>query len=131
MLISIVSPVYNCTRCLPEIVRRVGETFHDSDLGWEILFVDDRGPGQPWPVIQKLAKGDSRVRGVRLMRNHGQHLAIWAGLAYASGDWVAVVDCDLQDDPSVLLALVERARKGQSDAIVVDRGTWHDTYWRR
>jgi dolichol-phosphate mannosyltransferase len=131
MLISVVSPVYNCTRCLPEIVRRVRETFQDGDLDWEIVFVDDRGPGQPWPVIQNLAQGESRVRGVRLMRNHGQHLAIWAGMAYARGDWVAVVDCDLQDDPSVLMALVERACQGYSDAIVVDRGSWHDSYWRR
>ena len=131
MLISVVSPVYNCTRCLPEIVRSVRETFEGHDLDWEIVFVDDRGPGDPWAVIQNLAQEDPRVRGVRLMRNHGQHLAIWAGLAHARGDWVAVIDCDLQDDPSVLLTLVERAGEGRSDAIVVDRGSWHDSYWRR
>ena len=131
MLISIISPVYNCTRCLPEIVRSVRETFQDSDFDWEIVFVDDRGPGEPWPIIQDLAQDDSRIRGVRLTRNHGQHLAIWAGLAYARGDWVAVIDCDLQDDPSVLMVMVERARDGQADAIVVDRGNWRDSFWRR
>ena len=131
MFLSVVSPVYNCTRCLPEIVRRVRETFEGTDVEWEIVFVDDRGPGQPWPVIEELAREDSRVRGARLTRNHGQHLAIWAGLTYARGDWVAVIDCDLQDDPSVLMTLVERARQGTSDAIIVDRGRWHDSNWRR
>jgi dolichol-phosphate mannosyltransferase len=131
MLISVVSPVYNCTRCLPNIVRQVAASFPNRDVEWEVLFVDDRGPGEPWPVIERLAKEDPRVRGVRLTRNHGQHLAIWAGLAYARGDWVAVMDCDLQDDPSVLPTLLERAREARSDAIVVDRGSWHDSYWRR
>jgi dolichol-phosphate mannosyltransferase len=131
MLISVVSPVYNCTRCLPKIVQQVATSFLNSDVEWEIVFVDDRGPGEPWPVIERLAKENSRVRGVRLTRNHGQHLAIWAGLSYARGDWVAVIDCDLQDDPSVLPTLIERAREAQSDAIVVDRGTWYDSYWRR
>lgn len=131
MLISIVSPVYNCTACLPEIVRRTREAFAGSDADWEIVFVDDRGPKEPWPVIQALAAEDPRVRGVRLMRNHGQHLAIWAGLAHARGEWVAVIDCDLQDDPSVLPELLEHARVGEADAIVVGRGTWRDSRWRR
>jgi dolichol-phosphate mannosyltransferase len=131
MLISVVSPVYNCTRCLPEIVRRVRETLDGHDLGWEILFVDDRGPGEPWPVIEALAAADERVRGVRLMRNHGQHLAIWAGLAHARGDWVAVIDCDLQDDPAMLIRMLDIARESSCDAVIVDRGEWRDSWWRR
>lgn len=131
MLISVVSPVYNCTRCLPEIVRRVRETFSGQDISWEVVFVDDRGPGEPWPVIEALTAADERVRGVRLMRNHGQHLAIWAGLAHARGDWVAVIDCDLQDDPAMLLRLIEVAQEGSCDAVIVDRGEWRDSWWRR
>lgn len=131
MLISVVSPVYNCTSCLPEIVRRVRETLEGPDMHWEVLFVDDRGPGEPWPVIEALADSDQRVRGVRLMRNHGQHLAIWAGLAHARGDWVAVIDCDLQDDPAMLLRMVDMAREGNCDAVIVDRGEWRDSWWRR
>lgn len=131
MLISVVSPVYNCTGCLEEIVRRVREAFAHSDVDWEVVFVDDRGPGEPWPVIEALAAADARVRGIRLMRNHGQHLAIWAGFAHARGDWVAVIDCDLQDDPTVLTALYARAMQGGVDAVVVDRGEWRDSHWRR
>jgi len=131
VLISVVSPVYNCTACLPEIVARVRAAFAERAEDWEIVFVDDRGPNEPWPVIQSLVAEDARVRGVRLTRNHGQHLAIWAGLAHARGDWVAVVDCDLQDDPAVLGALVDRACAGTADAVVVDRGEWRDSRWRR
>lgn len=131
MLISVVSPVYNCTACLPEIVRRTRAGFEGTDIDWEIIFVDDRGPGAPWPVIERLATDDPRVRGIRLTRNHGQHLAIWAGLAHARGDWVAVIDCDLQDDPAMLPILMDRAREGKADAIIVDRGAWRDSRWRR
>lgn len=131
MLISIVSPVYNCTDCLHEIVRRTRDAFSGQPMDWEIVFVDDRGPGDPWSVIEELAREDGRVRGVRLMRNHGQHLAIWAGFAHARGDWVGVVDCDLQDDPSVLPLLHARAQEGGADAVIVDRGIWHDSRWRR
>ncbi|MGB3739095.1 MAG: glycosyltransferase family 2 protein [Pontixanthobacter sp.] len=131
MLISVVSPVYNCTSCLERIVDRVCEAFAGTGIEWEIVFVDDRGPGEPWPLIEALAERDDRVRGVRLMRNHGQHLAIWAGFAHARGDWIAVIDCDLQDDPHVLPELHERAVAEAVDAVIVDRGAWRDSYWRR
>jgi dolichol-phosphate mannosyltransferase len=65
------------------------------------------------------------------MRNHGQHLAIWAGFEQARGKWVAVLDCDLQDDPSVLPELYRRALQGSADAVIVERGVWHDSWLRR
>ncbi|MFC5087752.1 glycosyltransferase family 2 protein [Microvirga arabica] len=130
-LISIVSPVYGCRDCLHALADVVGRAFEGCDFDWELVLVDDRAPDQPWSVIAELAARDQRIRGVRLTRNHGQHLAIWAGLEAARGDWVAVIDCDLQDDPGIIPALRERALLEGADAVVVDRGDWSDTGLRR
>ena len=82
-MISVVSPVYGCRDNLVSLVSQVTATFAGQKLAWELILVDDRGPDQPWELIEELAGKDSRVRGVRLSRNHGQHLAIWAGLERA------------------------------------------------
>lgn len=130
-MISVVSPVYGCRGCLDALCDAVRAAFDGTGIDWELVLVDDRGPDEPWSLICELAGLDPRVRGVRLSRNHGQHLAIWAGLAEARGDWVAVIDCDLQDDPAIVPALYERALAEQVEAMVVDRGTWSDSTFRR
>ena len=129
--ISVVSPVYGCRDSLMALVARVRTTFEESDLDWELILVDDRGPDQPWDLIEELAAADRRVRGVRLARNHGQHLAVWAGFEAARGDYVAVIDCDLQDDPGVIPDLYRYVREQRAEAVVVDRGTWSDSRLRR
>ncbi|MCB1337294.1 MAG: glycosyltransferase family 2 protein [Maritimibacter sp.] len=130
-VISIVSPVYGCRDCLEALVDGVAKAFDGTPLDWELVLVDDRGPDDPWAVIEDLAARDPRVVGIRLSRNHGQHLAIWAGLQAARGDWVAVLDCDLQDDPQVIPELHAKALAEKVDAVVVDRGDWIDSVARR
>ncbi len=129
--ISVVSPVYGCKDCLRKLYQLVASTFDAESIAWEIILVDDRGPDTPWSLIEELASEDSRVTGVRLAKNHGQHLAIWAGFAKARGDWVAVIDCDLQDDPSIIPELLTKAVETGSDAVVVERGLWKDSGLRR
>ncbi|MCQ0090479.1 glycosyltransferase family 2 protein [Roseovarius sp. M141] len=129
--ISVVSPIYGCRDCLHTLADQVADTFADTDFDWELLLVDDRGPDQPWEVITELAQNSPHIRGVRLARNHGQHLAIWAGLEAANGDYVVVIDCDLQDDPKIIPALLEKLIHSNVDAVVVDRGTWSDSKLRR
>lgn len=130
-MITVLSPVYGCRDCLEKLVQRVRSTFEGTDFDWELLLVDDRGPDAPWDLICALAEADPRVRGIKLARNHGQHLAIWAGLEAARGDWLAVVDCDLQDDPSIIPELYQRAVADEVDGVVVDRGSWSDSWFRR
>ncbi len=130
-LISVVSPVYGCRNTLVELAKRVEASFGEEPLDWELVLVDDRGPDQPWSVIEELAQNNSRVRGVRLARNHGQHLAIWAGLEAARGDFVAVIDCDLQDEPEVIPELYRQAMQADVEAVIVDRGFWSDSRLRR
>lgn len=131
-LISIVSPVYGCCNTtLVELAKRVEASFDGRALEWELVLVDDRGPDQPWPVIEELAAQNPRIRGIRLARNHGQHLAIWSGLEAARGDFVAVIDCDLQDDPAVIPQLYFQMASGDVEAVIVDRGSWSDSRLRR
>lgn len=130
-LISVVSPVYGCRECLIELTKRVSSGFEDSGLEWELVLVDDRGPDDSWSLIQQLATDDARIRGIKLARNYGQHLAIWTGLEAAKGEWVAVIDCDLQDDPRAISELHARATEAGVDAVIVDRGEWVDTRLRR
>ena len=130
--ISVVSPVYGCTDCLESLVDAVRLAMSEADLTWELILVDDQGPDDPWPLICELSRLDARVRGVRLTRNHGQHLAIWAGLGAAQGDWVAVVDCDGQDDPAIIPNLLHGAQQDPSlQAVIVERGKWKDSNFRR
>ena len=130
-LITMLSPVYGRRDCLEMLAERFRTTFDGQRLDWELLLMDDRWPDEPWDLVCTLSKQDPRIRGICLARNHGQHLAIWAGLAAAQGDWVAVEDCDVQDDPSVIPDLHERAIAEQVDAVIVERGTWSDSWFRR
>lgn len=131
ILISVVSPVYGCRDSLGALADAVARAFENTSFEWELVLVDDRAADNPWPVISEMAARDPRIRGIRLTRNHGQHLAIWAGLEAARGNWIAVIDCDLQDDPQIIPSLYEKAVGDGVDAVVVDRGEWLETGFRR
>lgn len=130
-LISVVSPVYGCKDCLIQLVASVSNALEHTPYDWELVLVDDRGPDEPWDIIAELSQKHLRVRGIRLARNHGQHLAIWAGLKASQGDWVVVVDCDLQDNPSYIPQLMEKAISEKVEAVIVERGSWSDSTFRR
>ncbi|WP_438830713.1 glycosyltransferase family 2 protein [Hymenobacter nivis] len=126
---SFVSPVYQAEGLVAELVRRlvlVGEALGGS---FEIVLVDDRSPDGSWARIQALAAGDPRVRGLRLSRNFGQHRAITAGLEQCRGEWVVVLDCDLQDQPEEIPALFAEAQRGYD--LVLARRTARQDSWRK
>lgn len=110
--ISIVSPVYQAESCVAELCRRLKQSLCSITDSFEIILVEDRSPDNSWAAIEKEAQKDSRIRGVRLSRNFGQHRAITAGLDLAQGDWVVVMDCDLQDPPEAIPLLYARAKDG-------------------
>ena len=79
---------------------------------YEIILVNDSSPDKSWEGIAELCKEDKKVVGINLSRNFGQHYAITAGLDYADGDWVVVMDCDLQDRPEEIPNLYHKAQEG-------------------
>lgn len=110
--ISIVTPVYKAEDCLHELYRRLVASLAPITDDFEIIMVEDGSGDRSWEIIAELAKKDSRVKGIRFSRNFGQHYAITAGLDYARGDWVVVMDCDLQDQPEEIKKLYDKAQEG-------------------
>ena len=111
-LISIVSPEYKGARMVEELVSRIKASVSSITENYEIILVNDGSPDDSWAEIAKACAADSRVKGLNLSRNFGQHYAISAGLAYAKGDWVVVMDCDLQDRPEEIPRLYSKALEG-------------------
>ncbi|GEO18744.1 glycosyltransferase family 2 protein [Microvirga aerophila] len=110
--LSFVSPVYGSPQSLPELRRRIHAVCEKYNWQHEIILIDDRCPRGSWQVVEKLAKAHPEVTGLRLSRNFGQHSAIQAGLAYTRGEWIVVLDCDLQDIPEETPKLITKALEG-------------------
>jgi len=111
-MISIVTPVYRADKLLAELVERVSAAVEPLDAEFEIILVEDHSPDDSWAGIVELSKKYVNVRGIKLSRNFGQHYAITAGLDAARGEWVIVMDCDLQDVPEEIPALYNKALEG-------------------
>lgn len=112
MDISVVIPVYGCKAAVRELYERLTATLSDITAEYEIIFVNDACPQGSWSVIDEITSLDKKVVGIDLSRNFGQSKAITAGLDHASGDYIAVMDCDLQDRPEELKKLYLKAKEG-------------------
>ena len=110
--ISIVSPVYRGEQMVSELVRRNVQCVSSITDDYEIILVNDASPDNSWAEIMKQCECNPRVKGINLSRNFGQHYAITAGLHYATGEWVVVMDCDLQDRPEEIPNLYNKAKEG-------------------
>jgi dolichol-phosphate mannosyltransferase len=111
-LLSVVLPVYNEARVLPELVRRISAALAAGPGQYEIIFVDDGSRDESPAVLDRLAAGNRRVRVVHLSRNFGHQSAVQAGLAHARGDAVVLMDSDLQDAPEALPQFLAQWRAG-------------------
>lgn len=111
-LLSVVSPVFRSDAIVPEFVRRTLESASRVSTDFELVLVDDGSPDGSWQAILRECERDARVKGLQLSRNFGQQPAITAGLAHARGQYVVVMDSDLQDDPAYIPALFQKAAEG-------------------
>jgi len=110
--LSVITPVYGCKTCLYELYFRLKESLEKITPDFEIIFVNDASPDCAWETIVELTNKDKRVKGIDLSRNFGQHYAITAGLDQCTGEWVVVMDCDLQDQPEEIIKLYNKAKEG-------------------
>lgn len=111
-LISIVSPVYKAETIISELARRIVESISSVTSNFELILVCDGSPDDSWQEIIKACHSDKRIKGINLTRNFGQDYAIEAGISAAQGEWVVVMDCDLQDDPFDIPNLYAKALEG-------------------
>jgi dolichol-phosphate mannosyltransferase len=128
--LSVVIPVYECESCLRELHRRVTHALATVTDDYELVLVEDRGSDGSWSVIVELAASDPAVKGYRLSRNFGQHAAITAGLAQSTGEWIVVMDCDLQEPPEEIPRLLARAQEG-FDVVFARRKNARSSLWYR
>ena len=128
--ISVIIPVYGCDKSLPKLYERLTASLESIVKKYEIILIDDCGPGNTWEIIQSIAKIDGSVKGIRLSRNFGQHIAITAGLEESIGSWVVVMDCDLQDKPEEIVKLYEKAQSGV-DIVFAQRVDRQDSFFKK
>lgn len=110
--LSIVSPVYRAELIIEKLVAEIKASIVSITDNYEILLVEDGSPDNSWDSIMAECRKDPRVKGIKLSRNFGQHYAITAGLDHTKGEWIVVMDCDLQDLPEEIPNLLEEAKKG-------------------
>ena len=109
-LISVVIPVYRSEKIVPRLCDELRTAL--AGLAYEIVLVDDRSPDGSWQAIEQEANSSKEIKAVRLRVNAGQDRAIMAGLNFATGEYVVVMDDDLQHDPADIPRLLDRIRGG-------------------
>jgi polyisoprenyl-phosphate glycosyltransferase len=131
LMISVVVPVYGCPQGLPELHRRLISVLEPlAENQFEVIFVNDACPNGSWKIVKELAQNDKRIKGINMSRNFGQHHAITAGLDFSKGEWIVVMDCDLQDRPEEIPSLYEKAKSG-FDIVLGRRFERHDSFAKR
>ncbi len=128
---SIVVPVFNEFESLPELYRRVREVMESTGEPWELVLVDDGSTDGSTERIRELAASDRRVRAVIFARNFGHQIAVTAGLDYARGRAVVVMDADLQDPPEVILDLIAKWREGYEVVYAVRTEREGETWFKK
>lgn len=129
-LLSVVIPVYGAERILPALCERLTAALEGITTEHETILVCDGSPDRSWDVMEKLVHQYPKLVVVKLSRNFGQHYALTAGLDMARGAWTVVMDCDLQDRPEEIAALLNMAQEGY-DIVVARRLNRQHKWWKR
>lgn len=117
VLYSVVSPVYGGAGCLAALRGRLEHVFRELGCEFELILVDDGSDDDTWRTIVALCAQDPRVRGIRLVRNFGQHPATLCGLSRAGGERVITMDSDLQHPPEEIPWLIRCLEEGHEAVI--------------
>ena len=128
--LSIVSPVYKSEPLVDSLVERIRSAVSEITNSYEIILIEDRGPDNSWKKIEDNCKRYQNVIGLRLSRNFGQQHAIQAGLDASKGEWVVVMDCDLQDMPEEIIKLYNKGQEG-FEIVQAQRANRQDDFVKR
>ena len=117
--ISVIVPCYNEEKALPLFYEELTKNITNflNNVEFEIIFVNDGSKDNTLDIVKNLNNKDSRIKYISFSRNFGKESAIYAGLESASGDYVTLMDADLQDPPSLLLTMYESVTKENYDAV--------------
>jgi dolichol-phosphate mannosyltransferase len=126
--LSVVAPIYNEGSLVSEFVKQVVENVSKITSDYEIILVDDGSVDDSWSFITKETQDNKKIKGLKLSKNFGHHFAITAGLHNSSGEWVVVMDSDLQDRPVVIKDLYKKAVEGY-EVVFVSRSNRPESFW--
>lgn len=123
-LISAIVPCYNEEEAIPFFYKEITRVAEEmTNVDFEFLFVDDGSKDNTLGVLRELAKTDARVRYISFSRNFGKESAMYAGLENAKGDYVSIMDADLQDPPSLLPEMLSAIENEGYDSVATRRKT--------
>ena len=122
--LSVVLPAYNEELMVGKTCRVLREVLTEAEIPYELVVVNDGSADGTWAEIEKAGKKDPNVTGVHFSRNFGKEAAVFAGLAQASGNVIAVMDCDLQHPPATLIQMYRLWQEGYEviEGVKSDRG---------
>lgn len=121
MKISLIVPCYNEEDSLPIFYNQTTQVLEKMDCQYELLFIDDGSKDKTLSVLKDIASKDNRVTYISFSRNFGKEAAMYAGFCNVTGDYVAVMDADMQDPPSLLPQMVEILQSGEYDSVATRR----------
>jgi glycosyltransferase involved in cell wall biosynthesis len=119
--ISIIVPCYNEEESVPVFYREITKVMAKIDREFELLFVNDGSTDKTLEILRTIAAEDVHVRYLSFSRNFGKESAMYAGFCNAKGDYVAVMDADMQDPPSLLPHMIEILETGEYDSVATRR----------
>ncbi len=120
-MISVIVPCYNEQESLPLLYQEVTRVLTGIGKPYELLFVNDGSTDETLPILRRLAAEDGAVRYLSFSRNFGKESAMYAGFRHAQGDYVAVMDADLQHPPALLPRMLELLEGGEYDSVAARR----------
>ncbi len=130
-MISIVIPVLNEALSLKQLHAEIVQVAEAQAWEFEIIFVDDGSCDASWPTICEISQNDARSLGIRFRRNFGKAAAIRAGVDRARGEWIAMLDADLQDDPKELPQLWQQLQQQNLDLVTGWKRNRQDPWHKR
>ncbi|MCX5829571.1 MAG: glycosyltransferase family 2 protein [Deltaproteobacteria bacterium] len=111
-LLTIITPAYNEAGNIPLLYQRIEKVLKDEMIDWEWIVVDDHSQDDTFKVISQIAQTDIHIKGIRLARNAGSHMAIKCGLDFCQGHCAVVMAADLQDPPETIPDLIDKWQQG-------------------
>jgi glycosyltransferase involved in cell wall biosynthesis len=122
--LSVVVSVFNEEEAVPYFYKEATKAIENiGNVEYEIIFVDDGSTDNTLEIVKELRRRDESVKYISFSRNFGKESAMFAGLEKATGDYVSVMDVDLQDPPSMLKEMLETLRSGEYDCVATRRAT--------
>jgi dolichol-phosphate mannosyltransferase len=131
MLLSIIIPVYNEAAGIPALLERLRSAAQHLDADYEVIFVNDGSTDESGRILTEMSAADRRLKVLSLSRNFGHQAAITAGLDFANGDAVVVMDADLQDPPEILPEMLHSMRQGYDVVSAQRQARPGDGLWKR